>query len=195
MSVPTINLLPRETLIARDRRRWVRRWAIAVAGAVVLVGMGVAGNVAPKLTDDDAVRDRLGVVRARVTEINAQLPPARAHLASVTRRLSAADRVRLRPDWGALLAYLERLRGHDVVLERVVVETDADGRVVLRLHGLSGVQGREGVLVLGLERSGLFESTTLVRTQRVNVRGQDRISFEVESVFGGESAVTEAPTP
>ncbi len=196
MNVPTINLLPRETLVARDRRRWVQRWAIVVVGCVVMVGVGVAGNLAPAMSGQDVVERRLATVRARVREIDGEIPAAREQLADVTRRLRASERVQLRPDWGALLAYLDQLRGEDVVLERVGVSETPDGKIVLRLRGLSGVQGREGTLVLGLERSGLFERTTLIKTQRISVLGSDRISFEVESVFADAGEVlVEAPAP
>jgi len=194
MNVPTINLLPRETLAARAKRRWTRRWAIAAGGGVVALGVGVAGNVVPGMTGQDAIERRFETVRARMLELDRELPAARAALEGATGRLRAAERVQVRPDWGALLAYLDRLRGEDVVLERVGVSSTPGGRVVLTIGGLSGEQGREGGLVLGLERSGLFEKTTLVKTQRVNVQGGERISFEVESVFAG-GEIAEAPTP
>ncbi|MEZ6242909.1 MAG: hypothetical protein R3B57_07670 [Phycisphaerales bacterium] len=194
MHVPTINLLPRETLAARARRRWIHRWMIAVGGSLVALGVAVVCDTLPGMTGHDVIAQRLEDVRARMRGLDRELPQAQKELDAVMTRMHAAERVQVRPDWGALLAYLDRLRGDDVALDRVSVSSTPGGRMVLRLSGLSGEQGHEGALVLGMERSGLFEKTTLVKTQRVNVQGGERIAFEVEGVFASGD-LAEAPTP
>lgn len=195
MNVPRVNLLPRASIEARTRRAWRRRWVLVDAVSIVAVVLGGVGSRLSSARGGQAVETRLRDVTAEIAALEQSAPVRRASLDGVQRRLRASEAVRQRPDWGALLAYIDSLRGEGVVLDLVVVDGAGDEGVSLRVSGMCAEQGLESGLVLGLERSGLFETTRLVKSERVSGPGGQRISFEIVSEFLGAAPVAGVDTP
>lgn len=191
--IECVNLLPREIRSRRARRVAVRVWIVTVSLALgVLAAAGVAVR-APAAIKQSQLQRSAGSLRTQIAELEREIQGAQGELATVRRRLDMIRTLEDRPDWGVLLAYVEDLRGEEVVLTRFEVAWGAEGLLKVTLIGQTTTPGSETALVEGLDRSGLFSRTSLLGTRRETVDGDERIVFEIACEFSPTYA--EATTP
>lgn len=182
-AIPLINLLPSEIVARRARARVIRAWvAVGCLGVGLLVG-GVIVTRAPSVIGGVSSQRRLETLEAEIASIEAEIPTLNGQLEAMGTRLKMIDMLEDRPDWGLLLGYLSEVMGEGVALSRCELEWVGEDAMLLRIRGLGEKPGREQALVVGLERSGLFDETTLVETRRELVDGAERISFEIRCRF------------
>ncbi len=189
----SVNLLPREIVTRRARDVVLRAWIASLCLAAGAVAMGTIIVRAPAMLAGVGLEHAAKNVKVKIKGIEGELPGLNEQLGVVDRRLRMLDTLEDRPDWGILLAYLYDHRGQGVAIERLELFWSPEGGMTFSLTGLGDSPGRERSLVVGLESSGLFSSTTLLETRRESSAGGDRIVFEIESRF--EPAVAEASSP
>ncbi len=198
-----VNLIPAHRLVARQRRRHVRRCVVgcaawAVASTCVAVGALTLGR--PATGDLDT---RLGRTTKEAEVAVVSLSAARADLASANSTLRATRAVADQPDWSALFALLGRSVGEDVVLRSVELrpETPAPSQpaaapaaaaakagskvakvtpapaLILNVGGLGRSQLAVTRFILRLESTGLFARVTLLDTGREPFHTGEATSF------------------
>jgi hypothetical protein len=216
-----VNLIPARRIIAKQRRRHVRRcvvicstWAFVVS-AVCVAGQGLT----PAVAGEGNLAERLERA-ARDIEANEQLvAAARDELAAAQATLRATRSIADQPDWSALLALMGRATGDDVMLRSFDLQpapavpavapkggnnargpqpAPAPARAagfVLATGGLAQSQLAVTQFVLRLERIGLFSRVTLLDTSREPFRDGEATSFRVECVIDATPGVTPAVGP
>ena len=120
-----VNLIPVRRILARQRRRHVRRctvtcatWAGVVLGlCVVGQGLGPGG-----VQGSDVLSDRMDKVVREIETQEQALTVARAELSSAQATLRATRAIANQPDWSVLLALLGKATGDDVMLRSIELQ-------------------------------------------------------------------------
>ena len=157
--------------------------------------------------DGKAVLEQMRQSTERFGKAGKQIHALRASLSEASRQIAAARALSQSPDWSLLLAMVGKNLADDVVLERcslTPVDTGADDkpaatpaspakaqevlyqRYLLELSGFAQTQTGVSQFVLRLERSRLFESVRLIRTQKRSFMDGQAVAFRIECALSGK---------
>lgn len=192
-AIVCINLLPREVRARRTRAIALRAWGVAMCLVIGLIVAGAVAVRAPAAIKQAQLQRSAGSLRGQITHLEHEIDSANAELEQVRHKLQMIRTLEERPDWGVLLAFIDRQRGDQVALTRFEVSWGAEGLLKVMLVGQTTTPGSETSLIEALDRSGLFTRTSLLGTRRETIEGADRIVFEVACEFS--PTLAEVPTP
>jgi hypothetical protein len=206
-----VNLIPAQRILARRRRRRIRRWAVA-AGVYVTALAAACGLVGLTLNKGDLGLDaELRETERRITEARSPAATVRGQLAAAEAKLAIHQTVRGQPDWSLLLAGVANRLEENIVLRscRIAPPRESGARVGRGMLGdvpaTAGPRGgpRRMVLtvagygrslkdvsqfVIRLEDLGCFDSVRLAHNAREPFLAGTAIAFEAECVLAGEDA-------
>ena len=204
---PSINLIPRRRIEARQRRGRVRIWIIAMS-AYVLTSTAVAGalNVAWDRAER-RVTDELERLRGQASVVEEEIGLIQPQLIEAALQLKAGRAVSEQPDWSLLLALLGATRGEEIVLERVAlipIQVDAGEPAAGESGGAGSAGGSPGAKAVEpvtpridyrLEISGLgltqqAVSRYLLRMEQTGLFDRVRPIDTSISPFGNERVVS-----
>ena len=200
------NLIPAWRLQQRSRLNRAATWATALGVYGVLLAGAYVACFAFGADDSKGVLEQMRQSTERFGKSGKEIHALRASLTEASRQISAARALAQNPDWSLLLAMVARELSDDVVLERcslAPVETDADDkpsaagaaaraeevlyqRYMLDLSGFAQTQMSVSQFVLRLEKSRLFESVRLIKTQKRNFMDGQAVSFRIECALSGK---------
>lgn len=192
--IPTPNLIPQSVLERRSAARWRSRWTWIAGVAAIIAGV-VAGTMRAGAEGGlGEQRAELARLEARDDEVRQRLPGLKAEAEKAKRVAGAATVLSERPDWSLLLGALAEMSEPGVALKSVKVEPlDASGQAAppaaavsirVSVSGFSERQSDVQTFVLTLERSGLFDRTTLLGTRPSKLPNADVVAFDVECTIG-----------
>jgi hypothetical protein len=189
-----VNLMP--AWRRQQRRRRARRWwwtVIASIYAVLLAFVYVGWRVA-WADDDSDVSQQLALVRGDIEATDKAIAQLRAEVRKRKMTLQVTDSIAGQPDWSILLALPAKLRGDDVVLNRC--DLDTGGRpptalpgapsaspLLFRVQGFGRTQAAVSHFALRLEHTGLFQSVTLLKSNREPFLSNEAVAFRIECVL------------
>ena len=192
----SVNLIPMRRRQQRLLRARKKGWIVAATAYATLL---VVGYGAWRMVWGGDPRDQaqqLVMVKADIDEINQSITRVRATLQEVSTALHANQMVIGQPDWSLLLALVAKLRGDEVVLDRcgldvsakgpvatgllAVASKEAFGPILFHLQGHARTQAAVSQFSLRLERTGLFETVTLLKTNREPFKGGEAMAFNLE---------------
>jgi hypothetical protein len=204
------NLIPSYRLIARHRRRLLRRWLIAAASFAGSITIAVpAANFS--FTEDETLEGQLGALEGRIAASQANLRSLHAVSEEARAKLKATRMVENQADWSLLLGVVAGEMSDDVVLRECTLRS-ADAvlgpvpggtagaapatpgsagpeEYVVEIRGYGRTQTAVSHFVLRLERSGLFAKVTLEESRREGFLDGDAISFRLRCrITGGEGS-------
>lgn len=200
----SVNFIPMRRREARKLQARKRGWTLAAVVYGSVLALACLVWRAAWSADARDLGHELSTVRAEVDETNRAIAQLRASLSAARQTLSLNRAVAGQPDWSQLLAIVADERGDDVVLNRVAVDAPPDtgadaakGAAVtkplfLRVGGYGRTQGAVSQFVLRLEQTGLFESVSLIKTNREPFLATDAVAFKLDCQL--KSANT-APQP
>lgn len=200
---PTVNLVPASHLGRLRTQRCVRRWIAASVGVVALTALATAYIRVEGHSSENRIDSRLAEIRAESASIETAMPALQQAIADAMARAQVKRRLDSRPDWGILLAVLEKARPSGLVFESCSISpTDVDpsslpdrlGPVRLEIRGVSGEQQSVQEFVVSLEGTGVFDNVQLMATSRRVVGKLERIEFRLVGIIG-EVRVAEVVTP
>lgn len=195
----SVNLIPmrhRQQRLLRARRK---RWVVAASIYAILLAVAYGGWRIAWGGDDLDMSHQLTLLRSDLADGAKSISRIRAalHEAKLTRQANQA--VTGQPDWSLLLALIARMRGDEVVLNRCALDissktlglpaislpalaesADAAAPAVLRLQGYGRTQASVAQFALGLERTGLFETVSLLKTNREMFLNGEAVAFRME---------------
>jgi len=207
------NLIPAYRLIARQRRRLLRRWTIAVAAYALSITIAVpAANFS--FNEDETLEGQLIALEGRIAASQDNLRELHAVSEEARATLKATRMVENQADWSLLLGVVASEMGDDVVLRECTLRTadaafgpastglsaaaprtpapgpsSAADEYVVEVRGYGRTQTAVSHFVLRLERSGLFSKVTLEESRREGFLNGDAISFRLHCrIVGGEGA-------
>ncbi len=199
------NLIPAWRLQKRSRLNRAATWATALGIYGVLLGGAYAACFALGADDGKVVLEQMRRSTERFGKSGKEIHALRASLTEASQQIAAARALAQNPDWSLLLAMVARELSDDVVLERcslAPVDASADDkspaagaakaeevlyqRYMLDLSGFAQTQMSVSQFVLRLEKSRLFESVRMIRTQKRNFMDGQAVSFRVECALSGK---------
>jgi len=156
----------------------------------------------------DALAEEITRTDARIRTSDRTLKNLQGELAAEQWKLDSCRAVGKQPDWGVLLRLLAEKLSHEVVLKQCQLVRAEDtpppataaaapeqayaqggaggGRFVLVVNGLGRSHTAVSQFVLRLEKIGLFDRVTLIKTSRESfVKGQ-AVAFQLECLLVGK---------
>jgi len=207
-----VNFIPGQRRLIGARRFRVRAWTVAVSAYAVLATIAFVGFATVSTGDDVSVAHRLQLVPAEIEGSRRTVVTLSQEVAEARARLEAARTVIDQPDWSVLLGVLARALGDDVVLTScrlgaaqttpagagmtrgshnnasqsapAVPVGQPPGRYLLSISGVGRSQSAVSQFVLRLERIGLFDYVSVLRTTREAYGDNEAIGFAVEASIG-----------
>ena len=194
------NLIPAHRREKRSRIRRVRSWARALGAYGVLLICAYAACFAFGQDDSGAILQEMRETTERFRASAEQIHILRDSVTESSQQLAAARVLAQNPDWSLLLAIVARNLTKEVVLDRCsLAPVDAgigenlpgEGeaviyqRYLLDLSGFGQSQTSVSQFVLRLEKSRLFESVRLIKTQTRNFMDGQAVSFRLECTLSG----------
>jgi len=200
-----VNLIPAARLASKHRKARNRMWVV-ICGAY-LMSLVVASLTARALwPGDDAMARQLDSVVQNIEQYNNAIIELQKNLGQATAALKLTRAASSQPAWGKLLILLSNQLGAEVVLSKCQLissskeETRHDGRGTmdearplsmlsaeqqyrLNLSGLGRTQSSVSQFVLRLERMNIFESVTLVDSNRCGFLNDEAVAFNIECRF------------
>jgi Tfp pilus assembly protein PilN len=201
-----VNLMPtwrRQQLRRRARRRL---WTIVASiYALALALMCVSWRMA--WADDDCdISQQLALVRGDIEATENVIAQLRGEVRKRQMSLQVSDSIAGQPDWSILLALVAKLREDDVVLNRC--DLDTGGRpatallgapsaspLLFHVQGFGRTQAAVSHFALRLEHTGLFQSVTLLKSNREPFLSSEAVAFRIECVLKIETDSKPAATP
>jgi hypothetical protein len=206
------NLIPAWRLLKRSRLNRVRTWATVLGIYGSLLGATYVACLVFGADDGQAVLEQMRHSTERFRKAGKEIHTLRASLTEASRQIAAAHSLAQNPDWSLLLAMVARELSDDVVLDRcslAPVDTGADEkpsaapagtarteahgagevlyqRYLLDLSGFAQTQTGVSQFVLRLEKTRLFESVRLVKTQKRQFMDSQAVSFRIECALNGK---------
>jgi Tfp pilus assembly protein PilN len=185
-----VNLIPQHRRRARLLRLRQNRWMFAVAGYALFLVVGYLGWRIMWSADGYDQSARLAYIRGDIETTHNSIAKTRAALREAGARLQANQTVTAQPDWSLLMTLIAELRGEEVVLNRCRMEASmlesqatpaVTGRApTLSLHGHGRTAAAISQFLLKLENTQLFESVSLLKTNREVYQGGDAVAFQLE---------------
>jgi hypothetical protein len=201
----SVNFLPAYRVVARQRRRRMRRWAAVIIVSLVLELAGIAcgyglwcgGRMVLAKEEDRAATTIQSADRA--------ISMLRGELATQDATLKANQALEGQPDWSRLLTLLAQSLGDGVLVKRCELKPRPPASPVTAASApqkegdayalkVSGI-GRTVADVLqfagAMERSGLFDQIRLIKTDTEPFLSGAATSFEMECSLGGKAENTQ----
>lgn len=178
----------------------MRTWATALGAYGVLLICAYAACFAFGQDDSGAILKEMRETTERFRASAEQIHVLRDSVAESSQQLGAVRVLAQNPDWSLLLAMVARNLDKEVVLDRcslapvdngVEASHPAEGeaviyqRYLLDLSGFGQSQSSVSQFVLRLEKSRLFESVRLIKTQTRNFMDGQAVSFRLECALSG----------
>ncbi len=194
----SVNLIPmprREQRMLYARRKG---WTIACAAYAVALGVG---SLAWRAVWNDDARDltrEISIVHTDVDDATRSIGLLRASLADTRQVILVNRTVAGQPDWSLLMGIVGDIRGDEVVLNRCALETadgpatDAAKPLALRISGYGRSQGVVSQFVLRMEQTGLFDSVSLVKTNREPFLTGEAVAFKLDCLLKSVAEVNAA---
>ena len=198
-----VNLIPAARLASKHRQARQRMWVI-ICGAY-LMSLIVASLSARALwRGDDAVARELTSTVQNIEQYNSAIIELRQDLGQATAALETTRAVSGQPSWGKLLILLSNELGAEVVLNKCqLISSSKEARLPsakdkkitdhrptsgglperqyrLNLSGFGRTQSSVSRFVLRLERMNIFESVTLVDSNRGGFLNDEAVAFSIE---------------
>ena len=193
----SVNLIPIRRRQERRLRARARKWGVAVSVYAVLLALGYVAWRLEWATDDRDFTRQLTLVHSDLDEAAKSIDALRASLKESQLVLQLNQAVAGQPDWSLLLALLGKLRGEDIVLNRCDLEAAPKGStalldefavpVVLKIQGYGNTQAEVSQFALRLERTGLFQDVSLVKTNRESFLAGEAVAFRLECQLKSDS--------
>lgn len=185
-----INLIPKVRQRARQRRVRVRRWVGAVLSYTALVAVVCVGYRAVATPKDlSAMQNDLSDVNDALAKVAQQRTDIQPKLKERQLVLAAGRSITDQPDWSRMLKYLaDEVLGEKVVLTHCKLAPMEDPKqaqqvndtaLTFVLSGYAKDTPEVSRFVLRLEKMGLFDKVTLVRTGSQPFMTGMAIAFEV----------------
>ena len=197
------NLIPARRREKRYRIRRVQKWATALGAYGVLLICAYVACFAFGQDDSGAIVKEMSETTERFRASAKQIHELRESVTESSQRLAAVRVLAQNPDWSLLLAMVANNLTKEVVLDRcslapVDAGIDADPpasgeaviyqRYLLDLSGFGQSQTSVSQFVLRLEKSSLFESVRLIKTQKRNFMDGQAVSFRLECELSGRGS-------
>lgn len=140
-------------------------WIAINAVAFLLGGLAILGSQSRVHQTESSAALAIDAAQTKLDAIVEEQRSLAADLQKIESRLAAHAEATQHPDWSILLAYISRLGADSVVLNGFVLEQgERQGAYTVALAGVARSQNAVTRFLLGLERSGVFSDTTLVRS-------------------------------
>ncbi|MFG0331485.1 MAG: hypothetical protein ACF8PN_16480 [Phycisphaerales bacterium] len=175
---PAVNLIPIERRREKARRVRAGLWTgVTLVYGAVLIGVF---TVARSRWGADPGRIDAEIQRLSVqsTASNEQIKSSKSELESLQRTIGAMRAVGDQPDWSALLGFVSRMAGSEIVLREVSLVLDPSRDVQgpgafaalpansLAMQGFGRTQPDVNQFILKLEQAGFFRRVRLTETNR-----------------------------
>ncbi len=195
------NLIPARRRERRYRLRRARTWATALGAYAMLLVCAYVACFAFGQDDNGAIIKEMSETTARFHASGTQISELRESVAKSSQQLAAVRVLAQNPDWSLLLAMIARNLAEEVVLDRcslapVDAGIDANSpaageaviyqRYLLDLSGFGKSQASVSQFVLRLEKSHIFESVRLIKTQKRDFMNGQAVSFRLECELSGK---------
>ena len=196
--------MPAPRRMAKARSLRLRKWAVGCVAFAMVLLLACLGSYRvwggdPTALDRQLDRTEIGIQNARLS-----VRTMRGELGAAQRRLVLNRAVGRQTDWSVMMALLARTLEDDIVLKRCRLELqafeqpkpDAPGRgrsgpmapsppagtglFVVRLSGLGRTQASVSQFLLRLEKTGLFDKVTLIKTGREPFLTEQAVAFELD---------------
>jgi hypothetical protein len=197
----SVNFLPAYRVVARQRRRRMRRWAATIAVSLVLELAGIAcgyglwcgGQIVLSKEEDHAA--------ATIQSADRAIRMLQGELATQEATLKANQILEGQPDWSRLLALIARSLGDGVIIRRCELKpapregpvTTASAQAkeadayVLKVNGIGRAVADVLQFAGELERSGIFDQIRLIKTDVEPFLSGTATSYEMECSLGGRT--------
>ncbi len=195
-----VDLIPRQRIERRHRRRRLQVWLAIVAAYAACVLAGALGIRIADSRDDRKLRQALTLRRETTTSAIRAVQEMGTLVTNASIRLAANRAVGDQPDWSVLLAILAETAGEDVVLLRCSMSiagqgpgrpavrppagtdggTAADRARTVELTGLAPTQHDVSGFLLRMERTPLFRDVRLLDTRRQPLLDRTVVLFRVD---------------
>ncbi len=184
----------------RYRIRRVRSWATALGAYGVLLVCAYVACFAFGQDDSGDIITKMSETTKRFRASAEQIHELRESVTESSQQLAATRVLAQNPDWSLLLAMVARNLTEEVVLDRcslapvdagIHASPPAAGQAViyqrylLDLSGFGQSQTSVSQFVLRLEKTRLFESVRLIKTQKRNFMDGQAVSFRLECELSG----------
>jgi len=200
-----VNLIPAARLASKHLKKRKRMWVV-ICGAY-LMSLVVASLTARALwPGGDAVAKQLDSTVQNIEQYNNAIIELQKDLGQATAELQTTRVVSSQPGWGKLLILLSNQLGAEVVLSKCQLISSSkqdtsheergtrdEGRSIsallaeqqyrLNLSGFGRTQSSVSQFVLRLERMNIFESVTLVDSNRCSFLNDEAVAFSIECRF------------
>src|SRR5690349_15777716 len=189
-----VNLMPTWRRQQRRRRARRRAWAVIASIYAVLLAFVYVGWRMVWADDDSDVSQQLALVRGDIDATDKAIAQLRSEVRKRQMTLQVTDSIAGQPDWSILLALAAKLRDDDVVLNRC--DLDTGGRpatalpgapsaspLLFHVQGFGRTQAAVSHFALRLEHTGLFQSVTLMKSNREPFLASEAVAFRIECVL------------
>lgn len=195
-----VDLIPRQRIERRHRRRRLQIWLAIVAAYAACVLSGALGIRIADSRDDRKLRQAVTLKRQTTTSAIRSVQEMETLVTNASIRLAANRAVGDQPDWSVLLAIFAETAGEDVVLLRCRMSiagrgpgrpavrppagtdggTAADRARTVELTGLAPTQAEVSGFLLRMERTPLFRDVRLLDTRRQPLLDRTVVLFRVD---------------
>jgi hypothetical protein len=204
----SLNLIPKWR---RERRKLLARrraWTIAACAYAAILAIGYLGWRIAWRAETHDLAARLTLARRDIDEMTRGNARLRATIGATRRRLAVNEALLAQPDYSLALALVARLRGDEVVLNRCTLDAPSKGSESLpgdpsgpphfNLHGFGRSQAAVSQFALRLERSGLFQNVSILKSNREAFLTGEAVAFRIECLVrtdAAEPGPADAPKP
>lgn len=184
-----VSFIPAPRRLARLQHSRKSVW-IAINGiALLLGGSAIAATHSQLHRSASSAFQATEAAQARLDALVEEQRTLAADLARLESRLLAHAEATQHPDWSILLGYISRICADEIALEGFVLEQgDHPDSYAVAFAGVARSQNAVTRFLLGLERSGVFSSTTLIRSG-LSARGTH--TFAIACRIGDHPSTTE----
>lgn len=160
--IRAVSLIPIPTLLRRRKERHIRMWAVVCLGTGLLGVATTAGSRSLASSPEAATREDVSQAKAALDALVVHKDEMLADAAKADMTRRAASRAANHPDWSILLAFISDQCADRVTLSSFTLEPNEDGSGFdVHIDGVGLTQHDVSQFVLGLERSGVFQTTRL----------------------------------
>lgn len=192
--IDAVSLIPAPTIRRRRKEHHAKLWTV-VCLCVGLLGVAVTAGVRAFAVSPDAVtNDEVAQARAALNTLVVRKEEMLAEAAAAEKTHRAALRAANHPDWSILLAFVSDLCADRVMLTSFTLDpTENDTGFDIGIVGVGRTQNDVANFVLGLEGSGVFQTTRLNGAGGASTEG---VMFSATCLIRTtpQSATASAPT-
>lgn len=193
----SVNLIPKWRRQQRKLRARRRAWVIAGCVYAALLAIGYTAWRFAWSGDARDVGGQLAIARHDVDEMAHNAAAQRGSLAETRRALAVKDALLGQGDFSLLLALAGRLRGDEIVLNRCGLDAATRGPESLpgdpiappkfAIQGFGRSQAAVSQFALRLERSGPFQSVSILKSNREPFLTGEAVAFRLECLLRTEA--------